>query len=97
MYEVCVIPEKGTPGLVLFTVYETSYPTDSHVMVAVVNVLDFFICTKCKGAAGGPVACLIGSVISTLVIHHCTCGEHFHILHVYTCSPDCTHIHVDLS
>ena len=53
MYEVCVIPEKGAPALVLFTVYETSFPPDSHVMVAVVNVLELFTCTKCEGA-GGP-------------------------------------------
>ena len=58
MYEVCVIPEKGAPALVLFTVYETLFPTDSHVMVAVVNVLEFFTCTKCEGAAGDPADCL---------------------------------------
>ena len=55
MYEVCVIPEKGASALVLNTVYETSFPTDSHVMVAVVNVLELFTCTKCEGAAGDPV------------------------------------------
>ena len=58
MYEVCVIPEKGAPTLVLFTVYETLFPTDSHVMVAVVNVLELFTCTKFEGAAGDPVECL---------------------------------------
>ena len=58
MYEVCVIPENGAPVLVLNTVYETSFPTDSHVMVAVVNVLELFTCTKCEGAAGDPVECL---------------------------------------
>ena len=53
MYEVCVIAENGAPALVLNTVYERLYPTDSHVMVAVhvVNVLELFTCTKCEGAA----------------------------------------------
>ena len=58
MYEVCVIPKNGAPALVLLTVYETSFPTDSHVMVAVVNVLELFTCTKFEGAAGGPEECL---------------------------------------
>ena len=58
MYKVWVIPEKGAPGLVLNTVYETLFPTDCHVMVAVVNVLELFTCTKCEGAAGDPVECL---------------------------------------
>ena len=67
MYEVCVIPEKGAPGLVLNTVYETLFPIDSHVMVAVANMLELFTCTKYEGAAGGdPVECLKRSVISML-------------------------------
>ena len=67
MYEVCIIPEKGAPALVLNTVYETLFPIDSHVMVAVVNVLELFTCTKCEGAAGGdPVECLKRSVFSVL-------------------------------
>ena len=66
MYEVYLIPENGAPGLVLFTVYETSFPTDSHVMVAVVNVLEFFTFIKFEGAAGGPVECLKRSVVSMI-------------------------------
>ena len=67
MYEVWVIPEKGAPALVLFTVYVTLFPTDSHVMVAMFNVLELFTCVKCEGAAGGdPVECLKRSVISML-------------------------------
>ena len=63
MYEVCVIPEKGAPGLVLNTVYETLFLTDSHVMVAVVNVLELFTCTKCEGAASSPEECFKRSVV----------------------------------
>ena len=80
MYEVCVIPEKGAPALELFTVYETSFPTDSHVMVTVVNVLELFTCVKFVGAGGGPEKCLKRSVVSmvldynTLAIHHCIYG-----------------------
>ena len=89
MYEVCVIPEKGAPALVLFTVYETSFPTDFHVMVAVVNVLELFTCVKFEGAAGGgPKKCLKRSVVSmvldynTLAIHHCICGVSKHYNYV---------------
>ena len=65
MYEVCVIPEKGAPALVLFTVYLILFPPDSHVMVAVVNVLELFTCTKCE-RVGGPVECMKISVISII-------------------------------
>ena len=65
MYEVCVIPENGAPVLVLSTVYETSFPPDSHAMVAVVNVLELFTCTKFEGV-GGPVECLKRSIISKI-------------------------------
>ena len=72
MYEVCVILEKGAPALVLFTVYETSFPPDSHVMVAVVNVLELFTCTKFEGAAGDPVECFcdVNDLINTWIIHY---------------------------
>ena len=72
MYEVRVIAEKGAPGLVLFTVYETLFPPDSHVMVAVVNVLELFTCTKFEGAAGDPVECFcdINDLINTWIIHY---------------------------
>ena len=73
MYEVCVIPENGAPALVLFTVYERLYSTDSHVMVAVVNVLELFTCTKCEGAAGGDsVECLKKCVISMITQYSST-------------------------
>ena len=58
MYEICVIPEKGALALVLNTVYETSFPTDSHMIVAVVYVFKLFMCTKFEGDVGGSVECL---------------------------------------
>ena len=80
MYEVCVIPEKGAPALVLLTVYETSFPTDSHVMVAVVSVLEFFTCAKCEGAAGDPKECLKRSVV--LMIY-----TGYPLLYMWGCFP----------
>ena len=93
MYEVCVIPENGAPALVLKTVYETSFPTDSHVMVAVVNVLGLCTCTKFEGV-GGPVECLKRSIISIIWLYNYVGSSSTYNMYNYPCSPACTCMYV---